>query len=207
MKSTLVFSLNNLTKSNDFSSLIIGQNSTNNEKGIYYVDLTPNTFTTNASSIYSSSNNSTSYYFVDITRWVWPRPETQLTKWNYSLPSFNLLNSYNIHVGKKFTKNPVFIPFIHWQNASFIISARNTNASNDIQWLVIDQPNKSIIVDLTQIYSVGNFNISMSAKMITYFINNTYEGKYTTIIITFLVLCFQMKIVYLSVRTHLIILF
>ena len=28
-------SLNNLTKSNDLTSLIVGQNSTNNEKGIY----------------------------------------------------------------------------------------------------------------------------------------------------------------------------
>ena len=91
-----------------------------------YADLTPNTFTTNASSIYSSSNNSTSYYFVDVTQWVWPRAATQLKKWNYPLPSFNLLNSYDIHVGKNFTTNPVFIPFIHWQNASFIISAINT---------------------------------------------------------------------------------
>ena len=31
------FSLNNLTKSNELSSLTVGQNSTNNEKGIYSI--------------------------------------------------------------------------------------------------------------------------------------------------------------------------
>ena len=107
----------------------------------YYVDLTPDTFTTNTSSIYSV-DNVTNYNFVDITKWVWPRPATQLIKWNYSLPSFNLLDSYNIQVGKKFTTNPVFIPFNHWQKDLFILSAEITNASNDLTWLVIDQTNK-----------------------------------------------------------------
>ena len=150
----------------------------------YNVDLIPNIFTTNTSSLYSSSNNyDTSYYFVDITQWVWPRPATQLTKWNYSLPSFNLSDSYNIHVGKIFTTNPVFTPFVHWQNALFIINAGIVNSSDTISWLVIDQPSKSISFDLSQINSVGIFNISMSAKMITYFINSTDISKYTTIII------------------------
>ena len=117
-----------------------------------------------------------------ITQWIWPRPTTQLTKWNYSLPSFNLSDSYNIHVGKIFTTNPEFIPFVHWQNALFIISAGIVNSSDTISWLEIDQPNKSIIFDLSQIKSVGNYNISMSAKMITYFINSTDTSKYTTII-------------------------
>ena len=171
--------LNSLKKSYDLTSITVGQNSINNEKGIYYIDLTPNIFTTNTSSFYSVDNY-TSYYFVDITQCVWPRPATQLTNWNYPLPSFNLSDSYNIHVGKKFTTNPVFVPFVHWQNASFIISVGNTNADNAIARLEIDQPNKSIIVDLTQIKSVGDFNISISAKMITYFINNTDTEKYTT---------------------------
>ena len=174
-------SLNNLKSSNELSPHPVGQNSTNNEEGIYNVDLTPNIFTTNTSSFYSLSNNDPSYYYVDITRWVWPRSATQLTKWNYPLPSFNLLDSYSIHVGKKFTTNPVLTPFVHWQNALFIISAENANTSNTISWLVIDQSNKSITFDLSQINSVGVFNISMSAKMITYFINSTDTSKYTTI--------------------------
>ena len=145
--------------------------------------MTPNIFTTNTSSLYFLSNiDDTSYYFVDITQWVWPRPATQLTKWNYPLPSFNLSDSYNIHVGKIFTTNPVFTPFVHWKNALFIISAGIANASDTISWLVIDQPKKSITFDLSQINSVGIFNISMSAKMITYFINSTDTSKYTTII-------------------------
>ena len=145
--------------------------------------MTPSIFTTNTSSLYSLSNiNGTSYYFGDITQWVWPKPATQLTNWNYPLPSFNLSDSYSIHVGKIFTTNPVFIPFVHWQNALFIISAEIKNSNNTITWLVIDQPNKSIIFDLSQINSVGIFNISMSAKMITYFINSTDTRKYTTII-------------------------
>ena len=117
-----------------------------------------------------------------LTQWIWPRPATQLTKWNYSLPSFNLSDSYNIHIGKIFTKNPVFIPFVHWQNALFIISAGIANSSDPISWLVIDQPSKSITFDLSQIKSVGVYNISMSAKMITYFINSMDTSKYTTII-------------------------
>ena len=122
----------------------------------------------------------TSYFFADITHWVWPRPEAKLSNWNYSLPIFNLLNSYNIHVGKKFNTNPVFTPFSHWQNALFVISAEIINTDVVPALLVIDQQNKSVTVDLTQINSVWNVYVSMSAKMITYFRNSTDTGKYTT---------------------------
>ena len=142
--------------------------------------MTPNFVTTNTSSLYSSSNNVTSYYFVDITHWVWPKPETRLTDWNYSLPTFNLFNSYNIHVGKKFNTNPVFTPFSHWQNALFIISAEIINTDVAPALLIIDQQSKSVTVDLSKINSVWNVYVSMSAKMITYFRNSTDTGKYTT---------------------------
>ena len=90
------------------------------------------------------------------------------------------MNSYNIHVGKNLIRNPVFIPFDHWQNDLFIISAETVGSSNVLTWLSIDQPSKSIIFDISQIKSVGNYNISISAKMITYFINTTDTSKYTT---------------------------
>ena len=142
--------------------------------------MTPNFFTTNTSSLYSLSYNVTSYYFVDITHWVWSKPETRLTNWNYSLPTFNLLSSYNIHVGKKFNTNPEFTPFSHWQNALFVISAEIINTDVAPALLVIDQQSKSVSVDLSKINSVWNVYVSMSAKMITYFRNSTDTGKYTT---------------------------
>ena len=64
---------------------------------------------------------------------------------------------------------------------------------------MIDQPNKSIIIDLTQIYSVGNFNISMSAKMIAYFINSPDTGRYSTIILKFkLETTLKVKLIYIA---------
>ena len=145
--------------------------------------MTPNIFTTNTFSLYSLSNiDDISYYFVDITQWIWPRPATQLTKWNYPIPSFNLSDSYKIHVGKIFTTNPVFIPFVHWQNALFFINAEIVNTNNTIPWLVIDQSNKLIIFDLSLIKSVGILTIRMSARMITYFIDFLYIYKYNAFI-------------------------
>ena len=129
----------------------------------------------------------TNYYFVDITQWVWPRPVPQFHNWNYPIPSFNLLNSYVIHVDKKLTTNPVFIPFTHWQNARFVISAEILNSNNSSNWLVIDQLNKSIMIDLSQIDSVGVFNVSISAQMITYFtpILNPNDYNSTNNIVSF----------------------
>ena len=40
---------------------------------IYHVDIVPNTFTTNASSLYSNYRNADNYFIADITQWIWPR--------------------------------------------------------------------------------------------------------------------------------------
>ena len=146
---------------------------------MYYVDLTPNFYITNSSFLYNPFQNVTDSYVTDITQWIWPRPAAELTNWSYSLPSFNLSSQYSIHVGKKYNTNMIMTPFSHWQNALFIIIVNDINTNDTPEWIMIDQPNKSITVNVSQVSSTGN-NISMSAKMITYFINNISTSKYTT---------------------------
>ena len=172
----------NLTYDAGFSPLVsvaIGLNAQSNEY-IYYFNLTPNFYITNSSSLYNPLKNVTDAYVTDITQWIWPRPATELTNWSYSLPSFNLLSQYSIHVGKNYATNLILTPFSHWQNALFIISVNDINTNDTPKWIMIDQPNKSITVNVSQVSSTGIFNVSMAAKMITYFINSIDTSKYTT---------------------------
>ena len=84
---------NNLVDSN------IGANANSNEL-FYYTDIVAKTFTTYSSSLYNRSSFVTDYYYADVTQWIWPRSSPNLNNCNFPLPSFNLFNFYDVHIGK-----------------------------------------------------------------------------------------------------------
>ena len=172
----------NLTKGStpgNLYSVKIGANA-NSGLSIYHVNIVPNIFITNSSSLYSKTSSLSDYYIADVTNWIWPRFIPNLCDCAFPLPSFILLNSYSIHIGKIFKINPVFIPFDHWQNARFVIYAVNADDNLIPVWLTVDQPNQSIILNMSLINSVGIYNISMNARLITFSINSTDTSVYTT---------------------------
>ena len=77
--------------------------------------------------------------------------------------------------------NPIFIPFNHWQNARFVISAVDSNTTTVPNWLQIDQINQSLIFNLSLIDSVWNYTISMNASLITFSLYSSDTSRYTTI--------------------------
>ena len=78
------------------------------------------------------------------------------------------------------TISPSYIPFDQCQNALFEISAFEENTKNTPIWLSIDQLTKSIHLNLSLINSVGSFNISLYARLITFNVNSTDTSKFTT---------------------------
>ena len=173
--------LNLTQKSTDdyLFNLPIGANASSG-LSIYYVNIVPNIFITNSSSFYSKTSSVSDYYITDVTNWIWPRFIPNLWDCAFPLPSFILLSSYNIHIGKDFQTNSVFIPFDHWQNARFVIHAINENDNLIPVWLTVDQSSQSIIFNMSLINSVGIYNISMNARLITFSINSTDTSVYTT---------------------------
>ena len=77
----------------------IGADASSNET-IYYTDIVAKTFTTYSSSLYNRSSFVTNYYYDDVTQWIWPRSSPNLNNCNFPLPSFNLINFYDVHIGK-----------------------------------------------------------------------------------------------------------
>ena len=77
--------------------------------------------------------------------------------------------------------NPIFIPFNHWQNARFVISAVDSNTTLTPNWLQIEQINQSLIFNLSLIDSVWNYTISMNARLITFSLYSNDTSSYTTI--------------------------
>ena len=77
----------------------IGEDANSNEL-VYYTNITAKSNTIYSSSLYNKSSIVTDYYYVDATQWIWPRSFPNLNNCNISLPSFNMINFYDVHIGK-----------------------------------------------------------------------------------------------------------
>ena len=79
-----------------------------------------------------------------------------------------------------YSTDPEFIPFSHWQNARFVINVVDSNTQTVPNWLQIDQINQSLRFNLSLIDSVGDYSLSLNARLITFSTKSNDVSKYTT---------------------------
>ena len=69
-------------------------------------------------------------------------------------------------------------PFNHWQNAKYTIAVVDFITNIQPNWISIDQQNEAITINTSNIFSVQDYNLLFSAKLITF--SNGQSNKYTT---------------------------
>ena len=138
---------------------------------------------------------------ISLKDWIWPRLDTSLLQWSFPLPVFTLGKDYSIKIGIKSLMQTIFFilanlilktigtnqnitklytinPFDHCQNSKYTIFVIDMLTNTQPSWIWIDQQNKTVSINTTNIFNVQIFQLKFYAKLITFSIDQ--NDRYTT---------------------------
>ena len=156
---------------NEFDEVEYSQDSSNNQ-AIFSVNSSMNTKYYKSIDIFKDPGELITYSEFIITDCVWPEYDPLITICDPVLPEFTLQNETIIHVGANLNSLTTIAPFSSCQNAKFLIRVWSNAVSDNSPcitpaWISVSEANSTVIVDSTNLISVGVYSLFFESKLIS----------------------------------------